>query len=129
MPASKETVEQGLHYVHQDGQRIFRFAIRTMTDLCSEVLKRNNLSCDDIAAFVPHQANRRIIFAVAERLGIPADRVIINIENLGNTAAASIPLAAGDAVVTGRLKRGDLVLFAAVGAGFSAGVNLWRWEI
>ncbi len=129
MPASKETVKQGLHYVHQDGRRIFKYAIRTMVELCSDLLKRNNLTCDDIAAFVPHQANRRIILAAAERLGIPAGRVIINIENFGNTTAASIPLATGDAVATARLKKGDLVLFAAVGAGFTAGVNLWRWEI
>lgn len=129
LPASRETVERGLHYVHQDGQQVFKFAVRTMYETCAEVLERNNVRPDQLGAFIPHQANRRIITAAAERLGIPQDRVILNIGQYGNTTAASIPLATRDAVSQGKLKKGDLVLFAAVGAGYTAGVNLWRWEI
>lgn len=129
MPASKETVEQGLHYVHQDGQQVFRYAVRTMYDNCSTLLERNGLTADDVGAFIPHQANRRIICATAERLGIPMERTIINIGDYGNTTAATIPLATRDAVATGKLKKGDIILFAAVGAGYAAGMNLWRWEL
>lgn len=129
LPASRETVERGLHYVHQDGQQVFKFAVRTMYETCAELLERHGVRPDQIGAFIPHQANRRIIMAAAERLGIPQDRVILNIGQYGNTTAASIPLATRDAVGQGKLKKGDLVLFAAVGAGYTAGVNLWRWEI
>jgi 3-oxoacyl-[acyl-carrier-protein] synthase-3 len=129
MPASHETVDRGLHYVHQDGQQVFKYAVRTMYETCRELLERNHLSARDIGAFIPHQANKRIITATAERLGIPEERVILNIDNYGNTTAATIPLATRDAVCQGRLKKGDLVLFAAVGAGYTAGVNLWRWEM
>ncbi len=129
LPASRETVERGLHYVHQDGQQVFKFAVRTMYETCAEVLERNKVRPDQLGAFIPHQANQRIITAAAERLGIPEDRVILNIDQYGNTTAASIPLATRDAVGQGKLKKGDLVLFAAVGAGYTAGVNLWRWEI
>ena len=129
LPASAETVEQGLHYVHQDGQQVFKYAVRTMYDICHTILVKNGLTADDVGAFIPHQANKRIILATADRLGIPLERVIINIGEYGNTTAATIPLAARDAVNGGRLKKGDLVLFAAVGAGYTAGVNLWRWEM
>jgi 3-oxoacyl-[acyl-carrier-protein] synthase III len=129
MPASKETVEQGLHYVHQDGQQVFKYAVRTMFDNCSAILAANGYTSKDVDVFIPHQANRRIICATAERLGIPNERVLINIGEYGNTTAATIPLATRDAVETGKVKKGDLVLFAAVGAGYTAGVNLWRWEI
>jgi 3-oxoacyl-[acyl-carrier-protein] synthase-3 len=129
MPASHETVDRGLHYVHQDGQQVFKYAVRTMYETCRELLERNHLSARDIGAFIPHQANKRIITATAERLGIPEERVILNIDSYGNTTAATIPLATRDAVCQGRLKKGDLVLFAAVGAGYTAGVNLWRWEM
>lgn len=129
LPASHETVDKGLHYVHQDGQQVFKYAVRTMYETCRELLERNHLSARDVGAFIPHQANKRIITATAERLGIPPERVILNIDNYGNTTAATIPLATRDAICQGRLKKGDLVLFAAVGAGYTAGVNLWRWEI
>lgn len=129
LPASHETVDKGLHYVHQDGQQVFKYAVRTMYETCRELLERNGLNARDIGAFIPHQANKRIITATAERLGIPEERVILNIGNYGNTTAATIPLATRDAICQGRLKKGDLVLFAAVGAGYTAGVNLWRWEI
>jgi 3-oxoacyl-[acyl-carrier-protein] synthase-3 len=90
------------------------------------LLESNNLTPDDVAWLIPHQANKRIICAVAERLGLQ-DRVIVNIQEYGNTTAATIPLATRDAVESGKLKKGDLVLFAAVGAGYTAGANLWRW--
>ncbi|HUS08565.1 MAG TPA: beta-ketoacyl-ACP synthase III [Bryobacteraceae bacterium] len=126
MPASVDTVQSGLHYVHQDGQQVFKFAVRKMHDVCSELLTRNNLTTADVTWLIPHQANKRIICAVAERLNL-TDRVIINIDRYGNTTAATIPLATRDALESGKLKKGDLVLFAAVGAGYTVGANLWRW--
>jgi 3-oxoacyl-[acyl-carrier-protein] synthase-3 len=127
MPATVETVEKRLHYVHQDGQQVFRYAVRKMYELCNQLLKRNNLTAEDIAIMIPHQANRRIICAIAERLGISMDRVMVNIDRYGNTTAGTIPLATRDAIAEGRLKKGDIVLFAAVGAGYTAGASLWRW--
>jgi len=127
MPPTCETIEKRLHYVKQDGQQVFKYAVRKMSELCTQILERNNVRPDQLACMIPHQANRRIINAVAERLGI-ADRVIVNIEKYGNTTAATIPLATRDALESGRLKKGDYVLFAAVGAGYTAGANLWRWE-
>ena len=129
MPASHETVEQGLHFVKQDGQNVFKYAVRKMYETSRELLERNNLAAKDIAMFVPHQANRRIIMAAADRLGLSREQVIINIDRYGNTTAATIPLATRDAVEAGTLKKGDLVVFAAVGAGFTVGVNLWRWSM
>lgn len=127
MPASIETIAQELHYVHQDGQQVFKYAVRKMQETCEALLERNHLSASDVTVLVPHQANRRIIAAAAERLGIPCDRVIINIHKYGNTTGATIPLATQDAIAQGKLRKGDLVLFAAVGAGFTVGANLWRW--
>jgi 3-oxoacyl-[acyl-carrier-protein] synthase-3 len=86
------------------------------------------LTAGDVKILIPHQANRRIILAAADRLGIPEDRVLINIDRYGNTTAATIPLATRDAILQGRLVKGDLVMFAAVGAGFTVGANLWRWS-
>jgi 3-oxoacyl-[acyl-carrier-protein] synthase III len=128
MPSSHDTVDQGLHYVKQEGQQVFKYAVRKMYESCSDVLARNNLKPEDIACLIPHQANKRIICAVAERMGLH-DRVIMNIGEYGNTTAATIPLATRDAISWGKLKKGDLVLFAAVGAGYTAGVNLWRWGL
>lgn len=127
MPASAETVAQRLHYVKQDGQQVFKYAVKKITDLCTTLLERNGLSAADVNLMVPHQANRRIIAATAERLGLPLERVIVNIDRYGNTTAGTIPLATRDAIAQGRLKKGDLVLFAAVGAGYTAGACLWRW--
>jgi 3-oxoacyl-[acyl-carrier-protein] synthase-3 len=127
MPATAETVQQRMHYVHQDGQQVFRYAVRKMEELSCELLRRNNLTLDDVALMIPHQANRRIIAATAERLGLPLEKVVINIDKYGNTTAGTIPLATRDAISTGRLKKGDLVLFAAVGAGYTVGAALWRW--
>jgi 3-oxoacyl-[acyl-carrier-protein] synthase-3 len=127
IPASAESVAAGQHYVKQDGQQVFKYAVRKMFELSSELLSRNGLKVDDVSLLIPHQANRRIIDATAERLGLTEERVVINIQKYGNTTAATLPLATGDAIAKGRLKRGDLVLFATVGAGYTAGAALWRW--
>ena len=127
LPASAETVRQRLHYVHQDGQPVFKYAVRKMYEVCRDLLNRNNLSAADIAMMIPHQANRRIITATAERLGLKCDQVIINIDRYGNTTGGTIPLATRDVLESGKLKKGDLVLFAAVGAGYTVGASLWRW--
>jgi len=129
MPATKETVENRMHFVKQDGAQVFKYAVRKMYEACRGLLERNHLTVDDIAVLIPHQANRRIIAATAERLGINCDKVIINIDRYGNTTAATIPLATRDALECGKLKKGDWVLFAAVGAGYTLGANLWRWEM
>ena len=129
MPASADTVANRLHYVKQDGQQVFKYAVRKMEETCRELLDRNGLTVADIGVMIPHQANRRIIGAAAERLGIDCDRVVINIDQYGNTTAATIPLATRDALLGGKLKKGDLVLFAAVGAGYTVGANLWRWQM
>jgi 3-oxoacyl-[acyl-carrier-protein] synthase III len=128
-PASHETVEQRLHYVKQEGQTVFKFAVTNTGGVCERLLSRNNLTADDIDLFVSHQANRRIILSAAERLGLPPDKVVINIERFGNTTAATIPLALNDAVCAGRVKKGDRLLLASVGAGFTVGSVLLRWGL
>ena len=128
-PASHETVDQRLHYVKQDGQAVFKFAVRKTEEICARIMERNNIKAADIDLFVSHQANRRIIMSAAERLGLPAEKVIVNIEKYGNTTAGTIPLALTDAVAEGRLKKGNLVLVASVGAGFTVGSTLLRWSI
>ena len=127
MPASAETVQKRLHYVHQDGQQVFKYAVRKMYEVCRDLLARNGISPREVAAMIAHQANQRIITATADRLGMDSDQVIINIDRYGNTTAGTIPLATRDALAAGKLKKGDLVLFAAVGAGYTVGANLWRW--
>jgi 3-oxoacyl-[acyl-carrier-protein] synthase III len=127
MPSSIETVQNRLHYVHQDGQQVFKYAVRKMYELSRDLLAKNGLTGKDIAIMIPHQANRRIITATAERLGMDCDKVLINIDRYGNTTSGTIPIATREAVETGRLKKGDLVLFVAVGAGYTAGASLWRW--
>jgi 3-oxoacyl-[acyl-carrier-protein] synthase-3 len=129
MPPSHETVDQRLHYVKQDGQAVFKFAVRKMYDACKTLLDRQGVDPKEIKAFIPHQANIRIIQATADRLGLNPEAVIINIQNYGNTTSGTLPLATRDAVEAGKLKKGDLVLFAAVGAGFTVGATLWRWSI
>jgi 3-oxoacyl-[acyl-carrier-protein] synthase III len=126
-PPSHETVEQRLHYVKQDGHAVFKFAVRKTEEIARRVLERNGLRANDLDLFVSHQANRRIIQSAAERLGVDENKVIINIDRFGNTTAATIPLALNDAVCSGRLKKGDLVLLASVGAGFTVGSVLLRW--
>ena len=127
LPSSHETVDQRLHYVHQDGSQVFKYAVRKMYETSRDLLERNGLTIQDLALLIPHQANRRIITASAERLGLPMEKVLINIDRYGNTTAGTIPLATRDALEQGRLKKGDLVMFAAVGAGYTVGASLWRW--
>lgn len=126
-PASHETVDKKMHFVHQDGQQVFKYAVRKMAEASEKVLSRNGFKGSDLALFVPHQANRRIITSAADRLGLKDEQIIINIDEFGNTTAGTIPLAMESARQQGRLKKGDLVLIAAVGAGFTVGATLLRW--
>jgi len=128
-PATHETVEKKMHFVHQDGQAVFKFAVRKMADVCETLLQRNGVKASDIDCFIPHQANQRIINATAERLGLKPESVVINIDRYGNTTAGTIPLAMQTAREDGRLKKGNLVLLASVGAGFTVGATLLRWTI
>ena len=105
-PASHETVEQRMHYVHQEGATVFKFAVRKTEEICGKVLAQNGIGADDVDLFVSHQANRRIIESAAERLGLDRNKIVINIERFGNTTAATIPLALSDAIAAGRLKKG-----------------------
>ncbi len=127
MPASRETVDRRLHYVHQDGAAVYKFAVRKTRDISRRVLERNGFEPGDLDLFVSHQANRRIIMAAAEQLGLPDEKVMVNIDRYGNTTAATIPLALADGLAQRRLKKGDLVLLASVGAGFTVGAVLLRW--
>jgi len=128
MPATAETVAQRLHFVKQDGQQVFKYAVRKMYEMSRELLDRHGLTAKDVKVLIPHQANKRIITAAADRLGLRDEQVVIDIDKYGNTTAGTIPLATRDAIEQGRLKKGDLVIFATVGAGFTVGVNLWRWS-
>lgn len=128
-PSTHETVDKKMHYIHQDGQAVYKFAVRKMAEATAKLLERNGVTGSDLGCFIPHQANKRIITSTADRLGMPEDRVIINIEKYGNTSAGTIPLAMETAVEEGKLNKGDLVLLAAVGAGFTVGAALLRWEI
>jgi 3-oxoacyl-[acyl-carrier-protein] synthase-3 len=126
-PSSHETIDERLHYVKQEGQAVFRFAVRKTEEISRRLLARNGLEPADIDLFVSHQANRRIIQSATEKLGVDPSKVVINIEQFGNTTAATIPLALNDAIRSGRLKKGQLVLLASVGAGFTVGAVLLRW--
>jgi 3-oxoacyl-[acyl-carrier-protein] synthase-3 len=126
-PASHETVDQKMHFVHQDGKAVFKYAVKNMADMTERLLAKTHLTGADLDCFISHQANLRIINATAERLNMPMEKVIINIEKYGNTTAGTIPLAMKTAVDEGRLKKNDLLLIAAVGAGFTAGASIIRW--
>lgn len=128
-PSTHETVNKKMHFVHQDGQAVFKYAVRKMGDVCEKLLARNGVSASDIKCFIPHQANKRIISATVDRVGLNPENVIINIDRYGNTTAGTIPLAMQTALEEGRLKKGDLVLLASVGAGFTTGATLLRWSI
>jgi 3-oxoacyl-[acyl-carrier-protein] synthase III len=128
-PTTHETIDKKMHFIHQDGQAVYKFAVRKMAEATTKLLERNGVTGQDLGWFIPHQANKRIITSTADRLGLAEDRVIINIEKYGNTSAGTIPLAMETAVEQGKLKKGDLVLLAAVGAGFTVGTALLRWEI
>ena len=127
-PSTAETVAAKMHYVHQDGGAVYKFAVRKMAEAAEAVLTRNGLTGKDLKCFIPHQANKRIILSTAERLGMSEDCVVINIDRFGNTTAATIPLAMQTALDEGRLQKGDLVLLASVGAGFTVGATLLQWE-
>ena len=126
-PTSHETVDKKMHYIHQDGKNVFKYAVKKMSEMTERVLEKNGLAGKDLDCFIAHQANRRIITATAERLGMPLEKVIINIDRFGNTTAGTIPLAMETALEDKKLKKGDLVLIAAVGAGFTSGATLVRW--
>ncbi|MGD8366862.1 MAG: beta-ketoacyl-ACP synthase III [Desulfobacterales bacterium] len=128
-PASLSSVNEKLHYIYQDGRTVFKNAINGMADTASQILERNGLTEQDIGLFVPHQANYRIIDAVAKKIGLNEDQVIVNIEKYGNTTAATIPLALSEAWQQGRMKKRDWILMAAFGAGFTWGSVLLRWAI
>ena len=128
-PASHETVDQRQHFVKQDGAAVFKFAVRKSGEVAQRLLERHALTGADLDLFVSHQANRRIIEATAERLGLAPEKVVINLERYGNTTAGTIPLALADARADGRLKKGDLVLLTSVGAGFTVGAILLRWSL
>jgi 3-oxoacyl-[acyl-carrier-protein] synthase-3 len=128
LPASHETIDAKQHFVHQDGGTVYKFAVRKMAEVAETILTRNGITGADLGCFIPHQANKRIILSTAERLGLDPDRVIINIDRYGNTTAGTIPLAMNTAINEGHLKKGDLVLLASVGAGFTVGATLLRWE-
>ena len=126
-PASHETVDKKMHYIHQDGQQVFKYAVRKMAEMTERILQRNNITGTDIDCFIAHQANRRIIMATADRLKMPEEKVVVNIDRFGNTTAGTIPLAMQTALEQGKLKKGDTVLLAAVGAGFTSGATLLKW--
>jgi len=126
-PSTHETVDKKMHFVHQDGGAVFKFAVRKQAEICEKLLKRNGLKGSDIDVFIPHQANKRIITATADRLGLRPESIVINIDRYGNTTAGTIPLAMDTARQEGKLKKGDLVLLASVGAGFTIAACLLRW--
>jgi 3-oxoacyl-[acyl-carrier-protein] synthase-3 len=126
-PSTKETVEKRMHYVHQEGSQVFKYAVRRMADMSVQLLERNGFKKEDLALLVPHQANLRIIRATQERLGLEDSKVVVNIDKYGNTTAGTVPLGLRDAVEEGRLHRGDLVLIVTVGAGYTTGGVLLRW--
>jgi 3-oxoacyl-[acyl-carrier-protein] synthase-3 len=126
-PPTHDTVDKNMHVVHQEGSQVFKYAVRRMAELAVNLLERNGFKSDDLALVVPHQANLRIIRAMQERLGVDDSKVMVNIDRYGNTTAGTIPLGLRDAVAEGRLKKGDLVLLVAVGAGYTTGGVLMRW--
>jgi len=126
-PSTKETVEKKMHFVHQGGQQVFKYAVRRMAETSVKILADNGFTHNDLALVVPHQANLRIIQAMQQRLGVPDEKVAVSIDRYGNTTAATLPLGMRDAVADGRLKKGDLVLLVTVGAGYTTGGVLMRW--
>jgi 3-oxoacyl-[acyl-carrier-protein] synthase-3 len=126
-PASKESVELGQHFVHQEGQQVFKFAVTNMASVSGQIMERNNLTADDIAWLVPHQANKRIIDATAKRMGLEASKVMLNIDRYGNTTNGTLPLCLWD--YEDRLKKGDNLIFAAFGGGFTWGAISLKWAL
>jgi len=128
-PASEDTVSKNQHFVSQDGKKVFKFAVKKMADVSSEILKKNGYTGEDLKLFIPHQANKRIIDASRERCNLSEEQVMINIQNYGNTTAGTIPIALDEAVYEERIENGDLVLLAAFGGGFTWGSMLIRWGV
>jgi 3-oxoacyl-[acyl-carrier-protein] synthase-3 len=128
-PATRESVDAGLHFMKQDGRVVFKFAVQKMAEVSLSLLRKNNLSVDDVDLFVPHQANLRIINATVDRMGMPIEKVAVSIEKYANTTAATIPIALSEAAENGRLKRSDLVQLTAVGGGLTWGSALLRWAL
>ncbi|HVP64386.1 MAG TPA: beta-ketoacyl-ACP synthase III [candidate division Zixibacteria bacterium] len=128
-PSTHETVEKKMHYVHQDGKQVFKYAVTKMAEMTDKILAKQGLTGADVDCFISHQANKRIITATADRLKLDPAKVIINIDRYGNTTAGTIPLGMRTAIDDGKLKKGDLLLIAAVGAGFTCGASLVRWTI
>jgi len=126
-PATRETVDAGMHYVKMKGSELFKIAVRMFTESATTILGRHGYTAADVDLFIPHQANLRIIEAAAKRLGLPTERVFINLDRYGNTGAASVYVALEEAVTSGRVKKGDLVLLAAFGGGVTWGTALLRW--
>ncbi len=128
-PPTHETVDKKMHYLFQDGRTVFKFAVSGMANITEKIVKKHNIPSDKIKLFIPHQANLRIIDATAKRLKLPDEKVMINIDKYGNTTAATIPLGLSEAFLEGKLEKGDFLLFAAFGAGFTWGSMLIRWAI
>jgi 3-oxoacyl-[acyl-carrier-protein] synthase-3 len=126
-PVSPESIEKRLHYIKMRGNETFKIAVRTLEDLAVKILEENNLPASELSFLVPHQANLRIIQATADRLKIPMDKVLVNIDRYGNTSAASIPIALDEAVTSGRIKGGDYLLFEAFGGGLTWASALVKW--
>jgi 3-oxoacyl-[acyl-carrier-protein] synthase III len=126
-PPTHETVDKNMHVVHQDGSQVFKYAVRRMAEISTHLLERNGFTSEQLDLIVPHQANLRIIKATQERLGVPDSKIMVNIDRYGNTTGGTIPLGLRDAVEEGRLKKGDLTLLVAVGAGYTTGGVLMRW--
>jgi len=127
MPASEKTVREGMHFIKMKGNETFKIAVRSIEEVSREVITASGLAASDIDLYIPHQANRRIIEAVGTRLGLRPEQVYVNIDRVGNTSSASIPIALDEAVRSGRVHPGDTLLFAAFGAGLTWGAALLRW--
>ena len=127
MPASEKMVEERLQYIKMKGNETFKVAVRTLEEIARTTLSANNLRVEDIDLYVPHQANIRILKAVIERLGLPVEKVLLNVDRYGNTSAASIPIALDEAVREGRVKAGSLVMLGAFGAGLTWASAVIRW--
>ncbi|MBU3678457.1 MAG: ketoacyl-ACP synthase III [Candidatus Kapabacteria bacterium] len=128
-PPSIETVTNREHYVYQEGQAVFKSAVKGMADVSFEIMERNHLTADDVAWLVPHQANLRIIDATAERMGLSKEKVMINIERYGNTTAGTIPICLSELYSTNRVKKGDYLVLSSFGAGYTWGAVLLRWSL
>ena len=125
MPASEQTIRDKKHYVFQDGKSVFKFAVSNMADVAAKIMERNNLSNEDVDWLVPHQANKRIIDATAKRMGLDPSKVMMNIERYGNTTSATLPLLLYD--YASQLRKGDNLVFAAFGGGFTWGAIYLKW--